>query len=156
MKRFVLGFAYNEDSVLLIRKNRPKWQQGFLNGIGGHVEEGETSHYAMSREFNEETNGKFGWTDPKHWTYVCTFKGKGYEVDTFGCKKDFNGQLDHDSDEGHIHVYPLKLIYDGLFYDRMISNLKWLIPLATSGSRGNINQTIIIESIPETQGAEIV
>jgi hypothetical protein len=36
---YVVGFAFDTDGrVALIRKNRPEWQAGRLNGIGGHVE----------------------------------------------------------------------------------------------------------------------
>jgi 8-oxo-dGTP pyrophosphatase MutT (NUDIX family) len=54
---YVVGFCFDKDreQVALIVKNRPKWQAGKLNGIGGHVEPGETVHEAMVREFQEET-----------------------------------------------------------------------------------------------------
>ena len=37
LKKWVVGFIFNSDMdhVLLINKNRPDWQIGFLNGIGG-------------------------------------------------------------------------------------------------------------------------
>jgi hypothetical protein len=55
--RYVLGFVFSEDSsrVLLVWKNRPAWQAGKLNGIGGKIEAGETPLQAMQREFREET-----------------------------------------------------------------------------------------------------
>jgi len=53
-KKQVLGFLMNEDKVVLIRKRKGTWQEGRLNGIGGTVEEGETFHEAMVREFEEE------------------------------------------------------------------------------------------------------
>jgi 8-oxo-dGTP diphosphatase len=56
MKHYVLGFAFDKDRRLaLIKKQRPDWQKGRWNGIGGHIEENETSRGAMSREFFEET-----------------------------------------------------------------------------------------------------
>ena len=41
--RYVVGFAFSADMsrVLLIRKNRPLWMAGKLNGIGGRAEHGE-------------------------------------------------------------------------------------------------------------------
>lgn len=55
--QYVLGFMFNEaeSKVILIFKNRPAWQAGKLNGIGGKIEEGETPIQAMNREFAEET-----------------------------------------------------------------------------------------------------
>jgi 8-oxo-dGTP diphosphatase len=56
LKLFVLGFLFrsNGREVALIQKNRPEWQRGSLNGIGGRVESGETPLAAMIREFSEE------------------------------------------------------------------------------------------------------
>lgn len=53
---YACGFAFDLiGQVALIQKNRPAWQAGLLNGIGGHVEAGETPLQAMEREFKEET-----------------------------------------------------------------------------------------------------
>lgn len=54
---YSLGFAFNPDmtQVALIKKLRPEWQAGFLNGIGGHVESKETFKQCVGREFYEET-----------------------------------------------------------------------------------------------------
>lgn len=56
MNDLVLGFALSHDlsEVALIRKNRPAFMAGFLNGLGGHIEPGETDIEAMAREFYEE------------------------------------------------------------------------------------------------------
>lgn len=59
MKReWVVGFLLDDDAetVVLIRKNRPAWQAGRLNGVGGKVEPGETIEEAMRREFKEEAD----------------------------------------------------------------------------------------------------
>mgnify|MGYP002715664186 CR=1 FL=1 len=42
--RFVAGFAFSADGgkVALVRKNRPRWQRGRLNAIGGSIEAGES------------------------------------------------------------------------------------------------------------------
>lgn len=56
MQNYVVGFVFdiNSERVALIRKNRPNWQAGRLNGIGGKVEEGESPSAAMHRECKEE------------------------------------------------------------------------------------------------------
>lgn len=40
MKEYVLGFAFNRErtKIVLILKNRPDWQKGKYNGIGGKIE----------------------------------------------------------------------------------------------------------------------
>jgi 8-oxo-dGTP diphosphatase len=55
-QEYVVGFLFNEDKsrVLLIRKNRPEWMAGQLNGVGGKIELGESPLSAMEREFWEE------------------------------------------------------------------------------------------------------
>jgi 8-oxo-dGTP diphosphatase len=55
--RYVLGFLFDPQriAVLLIRKQRPDWQRGKLNGIGGKIEAGEVPSQTMEREFREET-----------------------------------------------------------------------------------------------------
>src|SRR5258706_13272255 len=56
---YVCGFAFKQfrqgPQVVLIRKNKPDWQRGKLNGVGGKVEPGEIPSEAMVREFAEET-----------------------------------------------------------------------------------------------------
>jgi 8-oxo-dGTP diphosphatase len=56
MNNFVLGFITDRKRVLLIRKNRPDWQKGLYNGVGGLVLLDETPTDAMIREAKEETN----------------------------------------------------------------------------------------------------
>lgn len=59
---YVVGFLFSLDCtcgtscarVALIRKNRPKWQEGLWNGIGGKLEPNELCIDAMRREFREE------------------------------------------------------------------------------------------------------
>jgi 8-oxo-dGTP pyrophosphatase MutT (NUDIX family) len=76
--RYVVGFLFSQDEskVLLVWKNRPAWQNGKLNGIGGKIEAGETPLQAMEREFKEETYFgalfEHGSNEPTplHWQYV--------------------------------------------------------------------------------------
>ena len=60
--KMTVGFIFNNDlsKVLLIKKNRPEWQDGFLNGVGGHMrplEENRNDFEACwIREVKEETD----------------------------------------------------------------------------------------------------
>lgn len=49
-------FTPSFQKVLLVTKNRPNWQKGKLNGIGGHIEKNESAIQAVTREVFEETN----------------------------------------------------------------------------------------------------
>ena len=55
-KKYTVGFLFslNGESVCLIKKTKPDWQKGFLNGVGGKVEEGESYINCIIREFKEE------------------------------------------------------------------------------------------------------
>lgn len=80
MKKFVVGFLIDENNELLtILKNRPEWQAGQFNGIGGHIEEGEAPLDAMIRELKEETNVTF-----KDWEFIGTLKGVDYILYIYG------------------------------------------------------------------------
>lgn len=50
--------------MVLIRKVKPDWQAGKLNGVGGKIEIGESATIAMAREFREETGVE---TQPTEW-----------------------------------------------------------------------------------------
>ena len=88
---YVLGLAYAPRSskvattahVLLLRKAKPKWQEGFLNGVGGKIEVGETIAGAMAREFREETGIS---TLPHYWTL---FHQERYEGGQQGLSRVF-------------------------------------------------------------------
>lgn len=57
LNRYCLGFLFNEDcsEVLLIRKQRPNFQRGRWNGLGGLAESGEGPRAAMVRQTKEES-----------------------------------------------------------------------------------------------------
>lgn len=84
MTNYVVGFMFSEDLqfVALIRKNRPKWQAGKLNGIGGHMEGDESPRAAMIREFREETGVD---TQEDDWTLVGRLEGENAKVYVCRC-----------------------------------------------------------------------
>lgn len=65
MEAYVVGFITDNKRVLLMSKNRPKWQEGLFNGIGGKVEKNESPLDAMIREAKEESG-----LDIQEWNFL--------------------------------------------------------------------------------------
>ncbi len=127
MKRyFVVGFLFSEkkDRVLLIHKNRPDWQKGKLNGIGGKIEHGETPRQAIAREAMEECGCDLSVESWKDVTLMTSHAGD-IRVHVFAAQ--YNGH------ESAVHQRTDEMIE---WFDTMrlpetcIENLHWLIPLA--------------------------
>ena len=139
---YVAGFLFTDDSrhVVLIEKVRPEWQAGLLNGIGGHVEPGETPLEAMVREFNEETG-----VEVSTWKQFATLKGESDVQWTvhFFCAFDTRAfqRVEQMTDES-----PVKMWVDSLDFDGTIPNLSWLIPMALTMKRENASRFEIQEA----------
>lgn len=124
MIRYVCGFMISPDKklVALIHKQKPKWQRGFWNGIGGKVEpEDESDNHAMSREFHQEAGVS---VSPYSWTEIVTLRGDDWECVFYykisplviTCKT-------MEKEEVKIH-------FTNNLPGKVIFNLNWLIPLA--------------------------
>lgn len=121
---YTVGFAFSENRkyVALIEKQRPKWQAGKLNGIGGHVENGERFAIAQQREFWEET----GVVIPANeWKAYATLVGPDWQVRCFSAFTDEIHKVVSKTDES-VHVLPVE--HFGIL--RCLDNLSYLIPLA--------------------------
>jgi 8-oxo-dGTP diphosphatase len=127
MYRAVCGFYFSEDRerVVLIRKARPLWQSGRLNGVGGKVEEGEFAKDAMVREFEEETGVRVEDWDPfcihedfSHGVHVTFYRAFG---DVDGCRTitDEEVSIECVANLGQLEA---------------IQNLTWIVPMALDPS----------------------
>jgi 8-oxo-dGTP diphosphatase len=127
MTEYTAGFMFSADhkQVALIIKNRPEWQSGLANGIGGHVEHDEQPLECMIREFKEETGVRhIGW-EPFITLTVAGQEGEeGGAVVRFFQTVGELGELNTVTDE---HVVICQV--DRLPFN-IVPNLKWLIPLA--------------------------
>lgn len=140
MKTYVLGFCFNPslDKVVLIRKNRPDWQLGKLNGVGGHVKPGETTQAAMTREFREET----GWEAGVAWVpfgrLLCMDGADDSEVYLFHSRFDTVPGPYQDGPEGLASVHHVSAVLSGRSQDAwVIPNVQYMIPMAINHASGS-------------------
>lgn len=126
MKHYVMGLVFNmtRTRVLLTQKLRPDWMAGHWNGIGGKIEDGETPLEAMNRESEEEIGHNYGWQ------HKITFTCPGGTVFVFMAVNNGSGIMyEQIKDEKLMvwHTYALP--------DKLMNNLKWIIPLCLSSVR---------------------
>lgn len=123
---YVLGFLFNDDlsKVVLIEKERPDWQKGCLNGLGGHMEDDEVHPSAsMSREFYEESGEVIS---SHHWKYFGRLEGKDFVVHLFTLSSSERVARCKSITTEKIFVVDSKT-FDDL---KIISNLTHIVPLA--------------------------
>lgn len=118
---YVVGFMYDEtlQAVALIRKTKPDWQRGKLNGIGGKIELYETPLQAMRREYREET----GVDVPEsEWEQVGSYRGMNGTVYVFrAVGRPWDTVT---TTEEVVGVY----YWEHLDYTQTVPNLRWLLP----------------------------
>jgi 8-oxo-dGTP diphosphatase len=136
-REYVVGFMFDHigEAVLLIRKNRPTWQAGKLNGIGGRIEAGETPDQAMCREFFEETG-----IEHQAWRRFCTLRDdRGWLVHFFYAVGDVLKAKSLTDEK--LACCALALLHKS----EALPNLQWLIPMALSMKHERINHFEIQE-----------
>jgi 8-oxo-dGTP diphosphatase len=126
MQKYVLGFMFSPDykNVLLIEKNRPEWQRGKINGVGGKVGNGERYENAMVREFQEETGVTTLSTD---WNWLCQFGDDTYLVEVFWTTSEDWNKAESITDET---IFKASVALLNNYSDSLLPNVKWMVPLA--------------------------
>lgn len=130
LKHYVAGFMFDHGRtrVALIRKAKPAWQRGKLNGIGGKVEAGENVFEAMVREFMEETGYE---TTVAQWEQFLRMAGENDDGGNF--RVDFFATIGDLTRVRTMEAEPVEIVFltdvHAVRKD-MIENLPWLIPLA--------------------------
>ena len=126
VKTYVCGFLFSADRarVLLIRKNRPAWQAGKLNGVGGKVEAGETLADAMRREFREEAG-----LDLPEWRHLLTLSGCDDAGTARGWAGHFFRAFGDVAAAAAMTDEPLEVHAVRSLPDDVVPNLRWMIPL---------------------------
>lgn len=128
MQSYVVGFmfSYDEKEVVLVRKAKPEWQKGFLNGVGGKIEPDEGYIDAMVREFREETGMD---TETYLWRKFARLVFTGGVVHFYMTRGETGRCSTQPPQDGvweQIERVPVAAIPNM----QTIPNLRWLIPLA--------------------------
>lgn len=139
---YVVGFAFFRFtySVSLIEKQKPDWQRGKLNGIGGKIESTDRSPVdAMRREFAEETGVCI---DEWHHFHTMRF-GNGATVHCFTAwipagKMPQTMEIER--------VLSCMIEPDGTLNTRgkIIPNLAWLVPMAYQELKAEAQERMLV------------
>jgi 8-oxo-dGTP diphosphatase len=132
---YVLGFLFDPGlrNVALIEKQKPEWQKGRFNGIGGKVEEGEAFDVAMSREFHEETGVLL---PPEAWTKYVEMTGADGRHFALHIFYAVDVAL-HDvrtMETERVILTSTKAVVQGEF--KTIGNVPWLVAMALAVAEG--------------------
>ena len=123
---YTLGFLFNPEKtrVVIMKKLRPSWQLGLLNGVGGHIEKGERPLHCMKREFKEEVD-YIGY-DKLDWKrYASLYSPKFY----MNCYTAI-GDLSYVKSKTPEKVSVMDIDDIKLKDNRFVENVPWLISMA--------------------------
>ncbi len=131
--KYIVGFMFDEkkELVVLIEKQKPRWQAGYLNGVGGKVEDTDfDTTFAMSREFREETGVD---TPTDKWRYFAKMEGNDWIVDCFTqTNSDVVSKVTTTTNE---KVCVVRV--SNITCVKPISNIPWLVQMALDENMGN-------------------
>jgi 8-oxo-dGTP diphosphatase len=128
---YVAGFMLDLDTqeVALIRKNKPAWQAGKLNAIGGKIESGEAPLAAMIREFEEETAY---FTKEDDWRHFAALVGSHWCCHFFVTVGHLISL--ESPEEEKVEIHDIALISQR---QDVIENIPWLLALAIDAMKSN-------------------
>jgi len=125
MVQYVVGFLFDDKAqrVALIEKQKPEWQLGRLNGIGGRIEPNETPHAAIVREFEEEAGITI-----HNWRLFCDLNCSHGRIHFFEARGSFEIMSKTSEIVAWYQIKDLSSL-------PILENLHWLIPLALDSGR---------------------
>jgi len=130
--RYVVGFIFSPElqAVTLVEKNRPAWQAGLLNGIGGKIEPFEFAVDAVAREVREECGLNIPWDE---WKPLMKLDfPHGTELYFFYVVREDWNKFETLTDEKITFIE-----VSNLEKEPTVPNLKWLIPMAIEHAKGH-------------------
>ena len=124
MTLYTLGFIFDPTMgrVVLIEKQRPMWQKGKLNGIGGKIEKDERSIMCIVRETREESGIE---TSESEWMHVAVLSGPDWHMDVFTTVQDATRAIPRTLTDEVVGWYEIAALPEAV-----LPNVSWLIHLA--------------------------
>ena len=133
------GLVFNQDNskLAMIKKNRPWWQRGKYNGVGGKLEIIETYNECMIRETKEEIGID---TNEKEWAFLGRLKINDSDIMFFAIFGIDFYTLKQITDE-EIHIFKVKDIFNikSDVYNLIMPNIRTAIGLALD-KKNDLNQ----------------
>jgi len=147
--KYVVGFMMDPtlSKVVLIRKIKPEWQKGLINGVGGKIGdniEGETPEQAIDREFKEEAG-----VEGLDWKPYLTLTTPHSELHFFRAIGNVHRAQTRTGE--FVSIYDIPDVMDRC---DTIPNLRWCIQMARTFHFGERAQEFKVEEVmvPEWTG----
>lgn len=143
-KKYVVGFMFDPtlSKVVLIRKKKPEWQDGLLNGVGGKIGDnipGETAEQAIHREFKEETG-----VEGLEWTKFLHLLTPHSDLTFFRSVGNVHKPISLTEEE--VAVFDVQ---DVMNRCDTLPNIRWCIQMARTFHFGERAQSFEVEEIME-------
>lgn len=126
--RFTVCFLTRNEEVLLLLRNKPP-NKGLWNGVGGHIEPGESPYQSCLREVEEETG---------YHLEALSFGGiltwRGFEIDNGGLYIFTAPAPNADprpNDEGLLAWHPRRWVFTS---HEVVENIHYFAPAVLSGA----------------------
>lgn len=119
---FTVGFITNQEKVLMLHRNKAP-NKGKWNGVGGHIETGESPHQSMLREIEEETGLR---PDSIHFGGILTWEG--FEINIGGLYI-FSAEVKtwkiRENGEGNLKWQPIQFAFS---HPDVVDNIHYFLP----------------------------
>lgn len=143
-KLYTVGLVFTPDleQVLLMHKEKPDWQVGFLNGMGGKVEDGESVVECITRECLEETCLSIPVDDWVQFATIINDGGRSPDLAQIEFFTAIYSSQTSDAKKGDYEEVEWFSVAD--LPNNCMQNLYFMIPMARETLRGHNSKSITV------------